>query len=344
MTKRLMEQVLAGENTSEIPVWIMRQAGRYLPEYKETRKQAGDFLSLCYDPDKATEVTLQPLRRFDFDAAILFSDILVIPQALGQKLWFAEGEGPKLEALKTFDDVKKLDESRIDDHLSPVYQTVQQIRSRLDDKITLIGFAGAPWTVSCYMLQGGGSKDFLAVKEFMFSKPDAYQALIDCLVDATSNYLIKQVDHGANVLQLFDSWASLLDPLSYQKFVVEPTKAIIEKVRAVHPEIKFIGFSRSAGANLVDYVEQTGINGAGLDTAIDRKWAKDNIQSKVAVQGNLDPAILRQGGNVLNSHVNQILEDLGDGPFIFNCGHGIIKDTPPEHVDQLVKIVKNYKR
>lgn len=341
--KTILENVLSGKKVPQTPIWIMRQAGRYLPEYREIRAQAGDFLSLCYNPDYASEVTLQPIRRFDFDAAILFSDILVIPHALGQNLRFVQGEGPKLDALNDAKDLSVLKLDTINERLAPIYETVSQVRRQLPQDKTLIGFAGAPWTVACYMIEGGGSKDFLKVKNFMFSKDGAFDQLIDMLVSATSSYLIKQIEHGADIVQIFDSWAGLLDPLSYQKCVIAPTKKIVSAVKTAYPHVKIIGFSRSSGANLKDYAMQMGIDGVGLDTAIDRSWVKSHIQSTKAVQGNLDPALLRAGGENLEYHVKAIMDDFADAPFIFNCGHGIIKDTPIENVEKLVHLVRNYK-
>jgi uroporphyrinogen decarboxylase len=340
---RLIQQALNGQKTNKVPIWIMRQAGRYLPEYMQTRGEAGDFLSLCYNPELACEVTMQPIRRYDFDAAILFSDILVIPHALGQEVRFVQGEGPKLDALTSLEDIEKLDISRIHDHLAPVYETVERIRENLDDEKTLIGFCGAPWTVACYMLEGGGSKEFLKIKDFAFRHEEAFQKLIDILVESSSAYLLKQVEQGANVIQLFDSWAGVLDAQSFQKWVIEPNSQIVKNLRAVHPDLQIIGFARGAGEKVADFAKGTKVNGVGLDTSMDRQWAAREVQGEFCVQGNLDPAIMRAGGKILDEHVISILDDLSDGPFIFNGGHGVIKDTPPEHVARVVELVRNYR-
>lgn len=340
---RLIQQALNGQKTNKVPIWIMRQAGRYLPEYMQTRGEAGDFLSLCYNPELACEVTMQPIRRYDFDAAILFSDILVIPHALGQEVRFVQGEGPKLDALTSLEDIEKLDISRIHDHLAPVYETVERIRENLDDEKTLIGFCGAPWTVACYMLEGGGSKEFLKIKDFAFRHEEAFQKLIDILVESSSAYLLKQVEQGANVIQLFDSWAGVLDAQSFQKWVIEPNSQIVKNLRAVHPDLQIIGFARGAGEKVADFAKGTKVNGVGLDTSMDRQWAVREVQGEFCVQGNLDPAIMRAGGKILDEHVISILDDLSDGPFIFNGGHGVIKDTPPEHVARVVELVRNYR-
>jgi uroporphyrinogen decarboxylase len=286
---------------------------------------------------------MQPIRRYDFDAAILFSDILVIPHALGQEVRFVQGEGPKLDALKSLDDILRLDQSRLHEHLAPVYETVSRIRENLSDDKTLIGFCGSPWTVACYMLEGGGSKEFLNIKNFAFQQEDAFKKLIDVLVAASSAYLLKQVQQGADVIQLFDSWSGVLDARSFQKWVIEPNAQIVKNLRAQYPDLQVIGFPRGAGEKLRDFADGTGVNGVGLDTSMNRQWAAEKVQGDYCVQGNLDPAIMRAGGKILDDHITCVLDDLSDGPFIFNCGHGVIKDTPPEHVARVVARVKNYK-
>ena len=342
----LFIDTLNGRKKDRIPIWIMRQAGRYLPEYRELRKDAGGFLSLCYNPDWAAEVTLQPIRRFGFDAAILFSDILVIPHALGQDLTFTPGEGPKLNPIKNAHDVDRLEQEieNIDNTLGPIYQTVKNVRSKLDSEKALIGFAGAPWTVACYMVEGGGSKDFMTVKTFSFAQEKLFQRIIDIVATATIAYLKKQIEAGANAIQIFDSWAGVLDPISFEKWVTKPTQKIVNALKKDHPNIPIIGFARGSGLQLKSYGDQTKVNGLGLDTTIDRNWAASTLQDKYCLQGNLDPMILRVGGQIMEDHIQSILDDLSKGPFVFNCGHGIIKDTPIAHVERLVEIVKNYKK
>lgn len=344
MENRLIEQALKHKKTPEMPIWMMRQAGRYLPEYMTVRKEAGDFLSLCYSPDKACAVTLQPVDRFGMDAAILFSDILVIPDALGQDVSFVQGEGPKLSPIRTMQEFEALSLEKIHKHLEPVYETIRLVRSSLKQDKTLIGFCGAPWTVACYVVEGQGSKDYLNVKALSFSHPELFQKIIDLLVESSSQYLKKQIEAGVNALQIFDSWAGVLDPISFQKWVIEPTKRIVENIRKDYPDIPIIGFARCAGYMLETYGQQTKVDGLGLDTQVCRKMAKDILKDNFCLQGNLDPVVLRQGGDALRDHVLTILDDFSDTPFIFNLGHGIIKDTPPEHVADVVELVKAYKR
>ena len=341
-------ETLSGFKTPNIPFWFMRQAGRYLPEYRDLRKTAGGFLDLVYNPERASEVTLQPIRRFGMSGAILFSDILVIPQALGQPLRFETGEGPKLDALETESDFVKLDISNIDEILSPIYDTVKLTRSKLSDEnhedTALIGFAGSPWTVACYMIEGGGSKTFQKTKSWAYSNPQSFQKLINILVEATSHYLIKQADAGAQALQLFDSWSGILDETQFQNWAINPTKAIIEKVKAAHPDIPFIGFPREAGDKMITYANQTKIQCLALDYSVSPQWVVDNVPQDMTIQGNLDPHVLLAGGDVLFNTAHKILEAFKDRAFIFNLGHGVIKETPPDHVAQLSKIIKDFKR
>ena len=341
-------KTLHGEPTDKVPFWFMRQAGRYLPEYRELRKTAGGFLDLVYNPDRASEVTIQPIRRFGMDAAILFSDILVIPQALGQDLRFETGEGPKLDALVSDDDFKKLNFSKIDDVLNPIYETVKLTRCKLKSEnhadTALIGFAGSPWTVACYMIEGGGSRSFSKTKSWAYEKPQSFQNLMDILVQATSHYLIKQVEAGAQALQLFDSWSGILDEKNFNQWVIQPTIKIITQVRSVYPDVPIIGFPREAGDLSINYAKQTGINAIGMDYSMQPEWARDNLQSILPVQGNLDPQILLEGGEKLEKQANLILENFSDKPFIFNLGHGVIKETPPAHVEKLSNIIKDLKK
>lgn len=329
-------QVLKGEQQSTPPIWLMRQAGRYLPEYMKIREQAGDFLTLCYTPDYASEVTLQPIRRFDFDAAIIFSDILVIPHALGQEVRFEKGEGPRLGTL----DVAKL--SFDINHLNPVFEALAKTRAVLAADKTLIGFAGAPWTVACYMIEGKGSKDWEKVRNFAYRDEEGFQALISILVEATAEYLIKQVGAGANVLQIFDSWAGVLSEEQYHRWVIAPTAKIVELVKEASPDTPIIGFPRGSGEKIAAYISGTNVDAVSLDTSVSMIQAKA-LQNLCPVQGNLDPVALLAGGTSLEKATQKILEELTGGPFIFNLGHGIIKETPPENVSRLVDIVRNFR-
>jgi uroporphyrinogen decarboxylase len=339
--------VLENKQADQVPFWFMRQAGRYLPEYRELRARAGGFLNLVYNPEDASEVTLQPIRRFGMDAAILFSDILVIPHALGQDLRFETGEGPKLNRLKNLDDIQKLDISKIDDILNPIYDTVsltrQKLRAEALDNTALIGFAGSPWTVACYMVEGGGSKTFEATKKLAYGDPVTFEKLIDVLIEATSHYLIRQIDAGAEAIQLFDSWAGVLDHHNFQRWVIEPTTKIIQIVKQKYPDTPVIGFPRDAGEKSIEYAQKTGIQGIGLDFSMQPLWARDNLQTLLPVQGNLDPVALLSGGDAMKRSAMHILEVFGDRPFIFNLGHGVIKETPPEHIEQLCQIIRNFK-
>ena len=334
-------KALRGEETKHIPFWFMRQAGRYLPEYRELRASSGGFLDMAYNPDRACEITMQPIRRFGMGAAIIFSDILTVPHALGQDLQFVQGEGPKLGELS----IDGLSFSKFEEFLQPVYDAISQTRSRLGfekfDGTALVGFSGAPWTVATYMVEGGSSRDFLKVKTMAYGHPKKFGKLIDILVDATSEYLIKQVDAGAEALQIFDSWAGVLDQFEFQKWAVEPARKIVERVKAVHPEIKIIGFPKGAGLNYVSYVRETGVDAIQIDPSVPTDWARDELQGYVPVQGNLDPLCLLAGGDMLENAAGKILEDLKGGPYIFNLGHGIHKDTPIEHVEELIKIIRD---
>lgn len=341
-------KTLAGEKTENIPFWFMRQAGRYLPEYRALRTEAGGFLNMVYNPKNASEITLQPIRRFQMDAAILFSDILVIPQALGQKLEFVAGEGPKLEALSFDSDLNFLNPENIDDVLSPVYETVSMTREKLKsesfDHTALIGFAGSPWTVATYMVEGGGSKTYEKVKSWAYGHPEKFQQLIDILVVSTTHYLAKQIDAGAEVIQLFDSWAGVLDEANFDKWVISPTAQIVSNLKSQYPDTPIIGFPRGAGTMSMKYAARTGITAIGLDFTMPCDWAAQNLQTSLPVQGNLDPVTLLTGGKALDFAVHYILDKFSDKAFIFNLGHGVIKETPPEHVAQVAKIIKNYKR
>jgi uroporphyrinogen decarboxylase len=341
MSKRFLK-ILKGEKTDRPAFWFMRQAGRYLPEYMAKRKEAGSFLDLCYNPEFAIEVTHQPLRRNKMDAAILFSDILVIPHALGQNLAFQVGKGPVLTPVDTLDKLEALSIDNLHNHLSAVYQTVKGLSESLDDQTALIGFAGAPWTVATYMVQGHGSPDQAAARSWAYNDPIAFQKLIDLLVEATSAYLIAQVNHGAEALQIFDTWSGSLPEGEFEKWCIEPVRQIIQKIRAVHPDVPIIGFPKGAGPKYPNYIQQTGVTAVSIDTSMPLEWVRDHIQPLVPVQGSLDPLLLVAGGDRMEKEALRILDTLKDGGHIFNLGHGIVPQTPPEHVEQLSKIMRDY--
>lgn len=343
MEEKTLLRALRGEAVKSPPLWLMRQAGRYLPEYREMRASVGDFLELCYTPKKAAEVTLQPIRRFGFDAAILFADILLLPHALGQPLAFKEEEGPKLEAIRDIDGVKSLNLEQIDRHLGPVYETVERLRKELPEETVLIGFAGAPWTVATYMVEGGSSRDFVNVKSWAFSQPDGFDSLIDLLVNGTVRYLAGQVRAGAEVIQLFDTWAGVLPEGEFRRFVIAPTKRIVEGIRAIAPDVPVIGFPRGAGVLIEAYAKETRVDAVGLDSSVPLAWAAAQLQPFCAVQGNLDPVLLLSGGKPMEQAAHQILDAFAGGAFIFNLGHGILPETPPEHVADLVRCVRSWR-
>jgi uroporphyrinogen decarboxylase len=322
---------------------MMRQAGRYLPEYREVRAKAGGFLDLCFNPDFAAEVTLQPIRRFNFDAAIIFSDILVIPYALGRSVRFEVGEGPRLDPLDTPEKVATLSPTADMSKLEPVFEALRRVRAQLDPTIALIGFCGAPWTVATYMVAGQGTPDQGPARMLAYRHPEAFQKIIDTVVENSIQYLLAQLKAGADVLQIFDTWAGVLPPREFQRWSVEPTKRIVDGVRAQVPDAKIIGFPRGAGAMLPHYVEQTKINGVSIDWAAEPALIRSQVQSKVAVQGNLDPLVLIAGGAALDRAVDDVLENYAQGRLIFNLGHGIQPETPVAHVEQMVKRVRAFK-
>jgi uroporphyrinogen decarboxylase len=318
----------------------MRQAGRYLPEYREVRAKAASFLDLCRTPELAAEVTLQPLRRFAFDAAIVFSDILIVPYALGQKVEFVEGEGPKLEPIRDAKAVSRLSRSGAAQALAPVYETIERVVSELPKSVPLIGFCGAPWTVATYMVEGQGSKDQAAARLLAYRDETTFQCLIDLLVDSSAEYLLNQVEAGARVLQIFDSWAGNLPENQFERWCIVPTRRLVEQVKASAPDMPIIGFPRGAGVLAERYAKETGVDAVSCDTSQPVLWIKERLQSLVPVQGNLDPVLLAAGGAQLDRRVGEILEALAPGPFIFNLGHGILPETPIEHVTRLVALVK----
>ncbi|HYG84705.1 MAG TPA: uroporphyrinogen decarboxylase [Azospirillum sp.] len=337
-----MLTALKGKTCQHPPFWLMRQAGRYLPEYREVRAKAGSFLDLCYNPELATEVTLQPIRRYGMDAAILFSDILVVPHALGQKLDYLEGEGPKLDPVRSADALKRLSRDTFHEVLAPVYETVRRLSKALPPEVTLIGFAGSPWTVASYMVEGGGTKEFAHIKTWAYTDPAGFGALIDLLVEVTADYLITQIEAGAEAVQLFDSWAGVLPAGAFRRYVIEPTRRIVALVKARYPNVPVIGFPRGAGLLYEDYVSESGVDAVGLDTTVPPAWAARNLQTRLPVQGNLDPILLVAGGDAMRTAVEEILEVLAGRPFVFNLGHGITQQTPPEHVAELARILKTW--
>ena len=336
-------EVLAGHRQPVPPLWMMRQAGRYLPEYREVRAKAGGFLDLCFNPEFAAEVTLQPIRRFDFDAAIIFSDILVIPHALGRSVRFEVGEGPRLDPLDTPDKVGTLSAKADFTKLEPVFEALRRVRRELDPKIALIGFCGAPWTVATYMVAGHGTPDQAPARMMAYKHPDAFAKIIDTIVDNSITYLLGQLAAGADVLQIFDTWAGVLPPREFQRWSVEPTKRIVAGVRAKAPGAKIIGFPRGAGALLPGYVEATRVDAVSTDWTAEPALIRERVQSRVAVQGNLDPLVLIAGGDALDRSIDDVLANYAQGRLIFNLGHGIQPETPIAHVEQMVKRVRAYK-
>lgn len=336
MVKKILS-VLRGESAAVPPVWLMRQAGRYLPEYRALRANAKDFVQFCLTPDLAVEVTLQPVRRFDLDAAILFADILLVPHALGQKVWFAEGEGPRLEPIRDMAGLEKL--AYRAELLAPVMQTIKGVRAALPDHAALIGFAGAPWTVATYMMEGAGGTDHEISRKLAWTEGKFFAALMDTLVESTSAYLIAQADAGAEVLQIFESWAGTVPAGLFERAVLEPTARIVSAVKAKHPNIPIIGFPRGAGGWLTRYAQVTGVDGIGIDQMTDIASVK--VPGKVALQGNLDPILLLQGGAPMQAEIQRLVAAMAGKPFIFNLGHGVMQPTPPEHVAELVRTLRS---
>lgn len=338
LPKQIMRDVVLGAIAPRPPIWIMRQAGRYLPEYRELRKGVSGFFELCYTPEKAIEVTLQPLRRFDLDAAILFSDILVIPDALGQEVWFVTGEGPRLEEWSE-EVLNRLSLDRVLDHLSPVLETVRGLRAEVAAHKSLIGFCGAPWTVATYMIGGRGSSDQAAARLFALQHPEQFKKLIDLLIEASATYLIAQFEAGADILQIFESWASNLDEQAFEHYVIGPNRAIVQKVRDVYPDAPIIGFPRGAPSSMRTFAENVGANMIGVDYSTRASFAHDVLPSGFGVQGNLDPLRLVAGGQQMRDEVEKILVAFKGRPHVFNLGHGIVPQTPIAHVEELVRFI-----
>lgn len=338
MADKPLLRVLKGERIDPTPVWMMRQAGRYLPEYLALRQEKGSFMRLVYDSDAAAEITLQPLRRFPLDAAILFSDILIVPHALGQDLEFVAGEGPRLSPPLVgapLDGLKPAPE-----RLQAIYETVGKVRAQLAPETTLIGFAGAPWTVATYMVAGQGSRDQSQTRALAYLDPARFERLIAAITETTVDYLSGQVQAGADCVQLFDSWAGSLSPAQFDRWVIEPTAKIVASFKQRHPTVPVIGFPKGAGGKLPDYARRTGIDAVGIDETVDPLWADRELPAGMPVQGNLDPLALLAGGEALETATAHVLDAFAGRPHIFNLGHGIIKDTPIAHVERLMQLVK----
>ncbi len=335
-------RALHGEVQARPNFWFMRQAGRYLPEYRAVRAKAPDFVRLCLTPELATEITLQPVRRFAMDAAILFSDILMVPYGLGQKLEFREGEGPVLEPVRNAAQVLALESQhgQAMQRLAPVFETVRSVAKALPLDTALIGFAGAPWTVAAYMIEGGGSRDFVAARRMALSDPKSFGALINLLVDVTTQYLNAQIEAGAEAVQLFDSWAGVLSDAEFHRWAIEPVRNIVDRLQARHPAVPIIAFPRGAGVQYANYATETGVEAVAIDASIPPEWAAKELQPQSAVQGNLDPLLVIQGGKAMEEATQRILKALGRGPFVFNLGHGILPDTPPENVARLSELIR----
>jgi uroporphyrinogen decarboxylase len=334
--------VLGGDRRDPPPMWMMRQAGRYLPEYRQLRADKGSFLDLVYDSDAAAEVTLQPLERFpQLDAAILFSDILIIPFAIGQNLTFVAGEGPRLTPPLVDSALDRL--TPFPARLDPIYDTVAKVKARLDPAKALIGFAGSPWTVATYMVAGQGSRDQSETRRFAYADPGAFGAIVERIEQMTVAYLSAQIDAGADAVQLFDSWAGSLSPRQFEQWVIAPTARIVAALKARHPDVPVIGFPKGAGGKLAAYARETAVDALGLDETVDPAWAVEQLPEDLVVQGNLDPLALLAGGEALSAAVRRVLDALAGRPHIFNLGHGILQDTPIAHVEQLIALVKGDK-
>lgn len=338
-------RALHGEIHARPTFWFMRQAGRYLPEYRAVRARAGDFVTLCMTPELAAEVTLQPIRRFGMDAAILFADILLVPKALGQNLSFREGEGPVLDPVRTASEVARLADhlEQVVTNLAPVLETVRLVSRQLPLDTALIGFAGAPWTVATYMVEGGSGHDFHTVKRWAYGDPDSFQQLIDLLVDATVRYLAAQIDAGAEAVQLFDTWAGTLTEDGFQRWCVAPIREITAQLRLRHPAVPVIAFPKGAGVQYQDFAALTGVTAVSIDSGVPVSWAKSVLQRQATVQGNLDPLLLAIGGRPMAEGAAQVLGALGKGPFVFNLGHGILPETPPDNVGRLCDFIRRWR-
>ena len=333
-------QVLEGNEPWRMPIWLMRQAGRYLPEYRALRAEAGSFLKLCYTPELASEITLQPIRRFDFDAAILFADILLVPNALGLNLTFKESEGPVLERVDSFDK-KALSKLEYDvDIVKPVFETVDLVKKKLSKETTLIGFCGAPWTVACYMIDGNSRDHFSSTKYWLKERQEDLATLMDILVETSVYYLSSQIKAGAEVVQIFDSWSGMLQGEEFRRWIIEPTKKLVSALKKKHPDIPVIGFPREAGAGYEPYIRETGVDALSIDQHVALNAAKRELQIVKPLQGNLDPQLLVQGGDKMKAALDTMIEIMGK-KHIVNLGHGVVPETPPEHVAQLVEHLRS---
>jgi uroporphyrinogen decarboxylase len=337
-TDKPLLSVLNGEKREKTPVWLMRQAGRYLPEYRALRATKGGFLALATDPEAAAEVTLQPIRRFAFDGAILFSDILIVPWALGQDLRFEAGEGPRLSPPLVDARLEAL--TRAPTRMEPVFATVEKVAAALPPETTFLGFAGSPWTVATYMVAGQGSRDQSEARRHAYGDPGAFQAIVDAIADTTVEYLSRQIQAGVEAVQLFDSWSGSLAPAQFERWVIAPTARIVAALKARHPATPVIGFPKGAGGKLPAYARETGVDAIGLDETVDPAWADASLPAGMPVQGNLDPLALIAGGTALESAVTRILSVFRERPHIFNLGHGILPDTPIAHVEELLSLVR----
>ncbi len=342
LNERKLLRPFSGHADPIPPIWLMRQAGRYLPEYRELRAQAGSFLELCYAPALAAKVTLQPIERFGFDGAILFSDILIVPDALGQKVEFLEGEGPRLQPVTDAKSIAALKPSGTHTKFSVICETVERVKRDLPADKALIGFCGAPWTVATYMVGGRGSPDQAAARSLAYQDPVAFSQLIDLLVETSVDYLIGQIEAGADVLQIFDSWAGSLPDNEFERWVCAPTTALVKRVKDRYPNVPIIGFPRGAGPQTTRYLQVTGVNGIGCDTAMPLSYMRESLLGHTVVQGNLDPLLLVVGGEALERRVAEILAACAGFPFIFNLGHGIVPQTPPANVARLVELVRSH--
>ncbi|MBE9637442.1 uroporphyrinogen decarboxylase [Salipiger mangrovisoli] len=341
MTKTIL-RALAGETLPTPPIWMMRQAGRYLPEYRATRAQAGDFLSLCYNPELAAEVTLQPIRRYGFDAAILFADILLLPQALGLDLWFVTGEGPRLSTIQTDADLAALNPvDAIHDTLNPVYETVKILSRELPSETTLIGFAGAPWTVATYMIAGRGTKDQGPAHALKAENRKLFEGILDVLTQGTIEYLTKQVEAGAEVVKLFDSWAGSLEGDDFRKYALEPARIITQEMKARFPGLPVIAFPRQAGEGYIGFHAATGADCVAVDDSVTPEWAAQHVQVSGCVQGNLASSHMVTGGDALVRETQRVVKAFLKGPHIFNLGHGITPDADPENVQLMIDTVRS---
>jgi uroporphyrinogen decarboxylase len=344
VSEKLFLSAFRGGNGARPPFWFMRQAGRYLPEYQALRRETPDFLTFCYKPELAIEAALQPLRRFNPDAAILFSDILVVPDALGCDVRFVEGHGPVLSPIRSVSDVDKLQPERVEEYLDPVFQAVRGLAAAIPTHTALIGFAGSPWTLAVYMVEGRGGTTGENVRLWSYREPETFAKLMGLLTDAIVTYVRRQVENGAEAVQLFDSWAGILSDTQFRSWVIEPTAKIVRQLKADFPNVPIIGFPKGAGILYQHYAVETGVDGVSIDAAVPAAWASGTLQDKWLVQGNLDNLAVVAGGKIMEQETRRILDTLADGPFVFNFGHGILPQTPPEHIERTADLVRNWRR